>query len=36
MGFHKAVMADMDTESQMKTKLFGNQMVIDDRLSLVL
>lgn len=36
IGFHKAVIADMDTDMQMKSKFFGNQMVIDDRLSLAL
>lgn len=35
-GFHKAVMADLDTDAQSKSKLYSNQMVIDGRLSLTL
>jgi hypothetical protein len=36
MGFHKAVIADMDTDSQSKSKLFGYQLILDDKLSLAL
>jgi hypothetical protein len=36
MGFHKAIMADLDTDAQSKSKIYSNQMVIDDKLSLIL
>ncbi len=36
LGFHKSGMADLDTDAQTKSKIYSNQMVIDDKLSLIL
>lgn len=34
IGFHKAIMADQDTDSQMMSKIFAYQLVIKDTLSI--
>lgn len=31
IGSHKAIIADMDTDSQTKSKLFGLQLILSDR-----
>lgn len=36
LGYHKAILADMDTDSQSKTKLFAYQLILDNKLSLAL